>query len=322
MEPLFAAFASAAFALCFVGAGCIFSAFCERRVVRVQRMSMWAELVRLMARSESHTARAAPLLAWLAPVLMLAALPVASVHPLGVQVPASVAPWGVMTLVAFAPLAALAPLWAGWCSAEHLALLGGVRAAVMHLSYTSCLALILAAAALATGAPELVAVVERQSHSLGPLPRWNIFLQPVGAVVFLGWLFVWSEREPFGSGGASGVLAPGYRRGFVGGDLVLLRLADHARLFIGAALGVVLFGGGWHDPSGGYLNLAAFLNTWAEVGVFLVKVLILVAILAWLRRVLPCFDYGQSLRLLFFLFLPLALANLLWVAFVVTAQGV
>jgi len=318
MGLLYAALASAIFALCFAGLGCFFSAFCERRVVRVQRMTMWAELVRLMTRSENRTARAAPLLAWVAPVLVLAALPVASVHPLGEQMQTSVVPWGAIALVAFVPLASLAPLWAGWCSSEHLALLGGVRTAVMHMSYASCLALTLVAVVLATGGLGLVAIVEQQTSSLGFLPRWNIFLQPLGAVAFLGWLFVWSERKPFGM--ATGALASGYRSCFVGGDLVLLRLADHARLFIGAAVGVVLYGGGWHDPSGWSLSLAAW-SAWAEMSVFLAKVFALVAGLAWLRRVLPSFDYAQSLRLLFFFFLPLALVNLLWTVFVVSAEG-
>ncbi len=320
MEPVYAALKSAVLLLLFAGVGCVVSAFCERRIVRSNGAAMWLDLVRLMTRGESSVASAAPFLAWFTPVLVLAALPIASAHPLGEQMSTQMAAWGLIDLVALVPLAALVPLWSGWCSSEHIGLLSGVRAAVLHLSYATCLALTLAAVALTTGVLELTAVVERQTQALGPLPRWNIFLQPLGAIAFLGWLFVWAERKPFGDGAGAGVLVSGYRNCFTGGNLALLRLADHARLFVGASLAVVLYGGGWHDPSGVYFAMHTG-GTWGEMGVFLVKALLLVASLSWLRRVLPSVDYAQSLRLLFFFFLPLALANLLWVALLVSAEG-
>jgi NADH:ubiquinone oxidoreductase subunit H len=320
MESAYAALAGAALLLIFMSTGCVVSVLCERRIMRSSGTAIVLELVRLMTRGESRTAHAAPFLAWLAPVLILAALPLASTHPLGESVQTPVADWSLLGIVALAPLAALTPLWCGWCSVQHIGLLSGLRATILHVSYAACLALALAAIALNTEALELAVVVERQTDAWGPLPRWNIFLQPMGAVAFLGWLFVWVERKPFGDGAGSGVLVSGYRSCFVGGDLALLRIADHARLFVGASLAVVLYGGGWHDPAERYLGVLGW-GAWGEMGVFLIKALVLVAALAWLRRALPAFDYAQSLRLLFFFFLPLAIANLLWVALVASLGG-
>jgi NADH:ubiquinone oxidoreductase subunit H len=265
-----------------------------------------------MARRERSIARAAPFFALVPPLLLLAILPLVS--PMAAGAVLTVSHWQVVAVVAIAPLAAVAPLWAGWHSGEHLALVGGVRAAILHLCYAPCLALALAAIVLRSGVQELDLIVVAQLQSSGLLSGWNIALQPLGAVAFIGWLLAWSERAPFAFSADSAPLAGGYRRHFCGGDLALLRLADHARLFAGAALGITLYGGGWHLP-----GWAAMIegNSWrgmGEVVALMAKSIALVWVLAWCRRALPQLDSAQSLRLLCLLLLPLALINLLWVA--------
>ncbi len=314
MPSIYIAWVQAATVAFFLLSGCIFSALCERRLLAGNGgglAALAAELIRLMARRERSIARAAPFFALVPPLLLLAALPLSSVSPLAldtVQVPH----WQLVTVAAIVPLAAVAPLWAGWHSGEHLALVGGVRAALQHLCYAPCLALALAAIALHSGVQEFdaVVVVQLPSSVLG----WNIALQPLGAVAFIGWLLAWSERAPFAFSADFAPLAGGYRRHFCGGDLALLRLADHARLFAGAALGVTLYGGGWHLPGWAAIIEDSSWRGLGEVAALMAKSIVLVWALAWCRRALPLLDSAQSLRLLCLLFLPCALINLLWVA--------
>lgn len=137
-----------------------------------------------------------------------------------------------------------------------------------------------------------VAIVNAQST------LWYIVLQPLGFALYIVCGLTQSYRapflEPFAAGIGGGVL------GTVGGRLaVLWHLALSGLLFLVAAMGAVLFLGGWHGPG---------LPGWLWM---LLKTYAVMALMIGLGRRLRLRSTAQMLSLAWKGLIPLGLVNVL-----------
>jgi NADH-quinone oxidoreductase subunit H len=91
-------------------------------------------------------------------------------------------------------------------------------------------------------------------------------------------------------------------------------MAEYVNMIVASALTVTLFFGGWSMP--GY-EPHGWVGVIVSALIFFAKTAIFVWIFIWVRWTLPRFRYDQLMRLGWKALLPIALLNLLWVAFLV-----
>jgi len=78
-----------------------------------------------------------------------------------------------------------------------------------------------------------------------------------------------------------------------------------------SAMMVVLFFGGWPLPFAGLNETATSLGMgFLQVGIFIGKLLMFMALFIWVRWMLPRFRYDQLMDIGWKRFVPLALANI------------
>src|SRR5204863_9622699 len=127
--------------------------------------------------------------------------------------------------------------------------LGGLRATAQMLSYEIPLAISLMAVLLYVGTLNVETMVESQvSYAYGFIPRWNIFIHPVAAILFTTAIFAEANRTPFDLAECESELVGGYHTEYSSMKFALFFLAEYAAMITGAAVMVGIFLGGWHLP--------------------------------------------------------------------------
>jgi NADH-quinone oxidoreductase subunit H len=162
------------------------------------------------------------------------------------------------------------------------------------------------------GALGLEEIALAQTAALGPLPRWNLLTQPLGGGISLICVMAWSGMPPFEPGPLEEQLAGGHRIGYGGFRLALLEAGGYARRLAGAALWVTLYAGGWHLPYATFADAGGWGAGLAQAGAFTFKVMLTVGFFCWARWSAPGLRYGQAMRLVWKVLLPLAVLNLIW----------
>ncbi len=271
----------------------------------------------------------APILAF-APVFALFAIVPAgpTVTVMGRTVPMVVASpdFGLLYIFAIASLAVYGTSLAGWSSNNKLALLGGVRASSQMISYEVALGLSLVGMMIAFSTVRLSgpgSMVDGQAEYLWAiggldlgLPKWGIFLQPVGFVLFFAAAFAETKRAPFDlPEGESEII--GYFVEYSGMKFGMFMIAEFVEIVVLSGVTAAIFLGGYHLPFGeqwllsqpvfrenGWLT-GALLST-----VFWLKVLFLCWLQLAIRWTFPRFRYDQIQALGWKVLLPAGLLNL------------
>ena len=143
------------------------------------------------------------------------------------------------------------------------------------------------------------------------IPKWNIFLQPLGFITFLIAAFAETNRLPFDLPEAEPELVGGYHTEYTGMKFGLFFLAEYANVITSSAVTVTLFLGGWHAPFIEHLGLSPLAISLLQILTFLVKVILLVLFFIIVRWTIPRFRYDQLMRIGWKVMLPIAIANFL-----------
>src|SRR6185295_1033728 len=154
----------------------------------------FADVIKLMFKEELRPRAADPLLFALAPILSAtAAFSAFAVVPFGASttffgllkepLKLQVADVNVAVLVIFAiaSMGVYGIVLAGWSSNSKYSLLGGLRSSAQMISYELSYGLALASVLLVGNSLSLTDLVNGQAGTwLGFIPRWFIFVQPLG----------------------------------------------------------------------------------------------------------------------------------------------
>jgi NADH-quinone oxidoreductase subunit H len=222
---------------------------------------------------------------------------------------------GILYLFALTSLSVYGIVLAGWSSNNKFSLIGGIRSSAQIISYELAMTTAAAGVILAAGSFRLTDVVSVQTGTwLGFIPRWNVFPQFLGFVVFYVATFAETNRVPFDLPEAEAELVGGYHTEYSAFKFAMFFMAEYVDMIVVSALTVTLFFGGWSLP--GY-EPHGWLGVIVSALVFFAKTAIFVWIFIWVRWTLPRFRYDQLMRLGWKALLPIALLNLLWVAFLV-----
>jgi len=228
---------------------------------------------------------------------------------------------GLLVVLAFGSITVLGSMLAGWSSDNKFSMLGAIRSASQMISYELVMGLTVLGLILIYGTVDLVDIVEQQSGTLlGFLPAWGIFLQPVGAVLFIAAAQAENRRIPFDLPEAESELIAGYFTEYSAMKMGLFMFAEFIEIAIIAALFTTLFLGGYNLPwmsdagftlpGGHFVPISHGAAVVMQMVVFLVKVMLICSFLILVRWSLPRFRYDQVLRFAWRFLLPLALANL------------
>jgi NADH-quinone oxidoreductase subunit H len=229
----------------------------------------------------------------------------------------------------------------GWASNNKYSFLGALRATANMISYEIPLGLVVLAIVVLFGTLDLGQIVTAQAaywHVGGvPLvPRWNVFCQPLGFLLFLVCIHAEANRAPFDLAEAEQELVGGYHTEYSSMRFALFFLAEYAGMITTSCVLVALFFGGWHIP---WLDQIPALSRWpggenanASVTtslfvcilraiVFFLKALAVLFTFMWVRWSLPRFRFDQLMDIAWRGLIPISLALLMGTAIIVYWRG-
>src|SRR5512133_3388181 len=285
-------------------------------------MQPFADVLKLLFKEDLHPKGADTRLFYLAPVIAAAAAFSAfAVVPFGpettlfgllpepIKLQAADVNVAILVVFAIASMSVYGIVLAGWSSNSKYSLLGALRSASQMISYELSYGLALASVLVVAGSLSLTEIVDAQGGSwFGVLPRWFIFVQPVGFIVYMIAGIAETNRAPFDFPEAEQELVAGYHTEYSSMSFAMFFLAEYVNMVTVSAVATSLYLGGWLGP---------FLPEWLGWMWFLLKVFLILFFYVWMRWTLPRYRYDQLMRFGWKVLLPLSVLNLL-----VTAAGV
>lgn len=259
----------------------------------------------------------------LAPVLMVViAMTVPAMIPFARGVVVVDSNVGVLIILALTSISVYGVTLAGWSSNSKFSLLGGLRSSAQMISYELSMGLAVVSVVLITGSLSVVDIVEHQAAG-GAVLGWNVFRNPIGALIFVITAFAETNRAPFDLPEAEQELVGGYHTEYSGMKFGMFFLAEYVNWFLASFLIATLFFGGYLIPFEPQLMAALpFLEGSVLLGVLqflslMVKVGFFVFLFLWVRWTLPRFKYTQLMQIGWKILLPVALVNALAIALLV-----
>jgi NADH-quinone oxidoreductase subunit H len=220
---------------------------------------------------------------------------------------------GLIYVFALSSIAVYGVILGGWASNSKYSFLGGLRSSAQLIAYELPLGLGILGVVLFAGSLRLEPIIDQQAAS----GVWNVFVQPLGFVVFLVASFAESARLPFDLPEAEQELVGGYHTEYSGMRLLMYLIAEFLHMVTAAFLITILFLGGWHfwgiTGSGGDVTWPIAI---LRVIVLTVKVLLVIVFFMMVRWSWPRFRFDQLMALAWKVMLPLGLVNFVAVAFV------
>jgi NADH-quinone oxidoreductase subunit H len=282
----------------------------------------FADVIKLMFKEELRPKAADWLLFGLAPIISaMCAFSAFAVVPFGAEttffgllsepMKLQVADVNVAVLVIFAiaSMGVYGIVLAGWSSNSKYSLLGGLRSSAQMISYELSYGMALTAVLLMGNSLSLTAIVNGQSgYWFHVVPRWFVFVQPLGFLIFMTAGIAETNRAPFDFPEAEQELVAGYHTEYSSMSFAMFFLAEYINMVTVSAVATDLFLGGWHGPF-----LPASLG-WIW---FLAKTGALLFFYVWMRWTLPRYRYDQLMTFGWKILLPASVLNLL-----ATAAGV
>jgi len=227
---------------------------------------------------------------------------------------------GLLFVLAMLSLGIYGILIAGWSSNNKFTLIGGLRGAAQLISYEVALGLSLIGLIMVYPSLNLSQIVHFQGELLfGVVPKWGIFLQPLGFMIFFFAALAETKRVPFDlPEGESEII--GFFTEYGGLKWGLFMMTDFMEVIIVSCLLTTLFFGGWqvpwlatdgfHFPWGGEWLLSHWVVVLFQVAAFNIKVFFFSWLQVLIRWTYPRFRYDQLMDMGWKLLIPLSLVNI------------
>jgi NADH-quinone oxidoreductase subunit H len=274
----------------------------------------FADVFKLLLKEQLRPKAADAFLFTIAPIVSVtAAFAAFAVVPFGTEttlfglldepVPLQITDVNVAVLVIFAitSMGIYGIVLAGWSSNNKYSLLGGLRSSAQMISYELSYGLALAAVIMMAGSLSLREIVMNQSGTWwGFIPRWYLFLQPVGFLIYMIAGVAETNRAPFDFPEAEQELVAGYHTEYSSMSFAMFFLAEYVNMVTVSAVATSLYLGGWLGP---------FLPDWLGWLWFLLKVFLLLFFYVWMRWTLPRYRYDQLMEFGWKYLLPAAVVN-------------
>lgn len=222
---------------------------------------------------------------------------------------------GLVFLFAVSSLSAYGVILGGWASNNKYSLYGAIRSCAQFLSYEIPLGLSVLGVVAAAGSLNIETIVHDQD---GGIFHWNVFWQPLAAVLFFVAALAETNRLPFDLSECEQELVGGFHTEYSGIKFVLFFLGEYTHVVTVSFLTVLLFFGGWNFPGVATVDNATLWGTSLLLFVLLAKVALVVFFILILRWTLPRFRFDQLMGLAWKGMIPLGMLNLVGVMIVLS----
>ena len=230
---------------------------------------------------------------------------------------------GILYILAISSLEVYGIIMGGWASNSKYPFLGALRSAAQMVSYEVSIGLVIVTVLLCVGSLNLTDIVLSQQTGLGTklgLPAsfldWHwLSLFPMFIVFFISALAE-TNRPPFDLPEAESELVAGFMVEYGSSPYMMFMLGEYAAVVLMCSLTTILFLGGWLPPVDIWI-----LNWVPGIIWFLLKSCLVFFMFAMVKAFVPRYRYDQLMRLGWKVFLPLSLAMVVIVAFVLKLTG-
>jgi NADH-quinone oxidoreductase subunit H len=245
----------------------------------------------------------------------------ADLEIMGRVIPLQMADLNVATLYIFAvvSLGVYGIMVGGWASNNKYSLMGALRASSQMISYELSMGMAVIAVVMLSDSMSLRDIVQAQSawHGL----HWNVFIQPIGFLVFIICAFAECNRHPFDLAECEAELIVGYHVEYSSMKQGFYMFSEYVSMFVSSAIMATLFFGGYQVPFLDLLGLPPVVAVLVGTFALFVKIFLLMFVFMWVRWTLPRFRYDQLMNLGWKGLFPLAIINMLWTAGLVAFRG-
>ena len=276
-----------------------------------------ADIVKLLFKEELRPKGADKWLFTLAPILSVtAAFAAFATVPVGAEttffglldepIKLGVADLNVGVLVVFAitSMGVYGIVLAGWSSNSKYSLMGGLRASAQMISYELSYATSIAAVIMLAGSLSIREIVDSQAgYWWDFIPRWYLFLQPVGFIIYAIAGVAETNRAPFDFPEAEQELVAGYNTEYSSVRFALFPQAEYINMVTMAGVATTLYLGGWHGP---FPLPAGFEWIW-----FVLKAGFILFVYIWMRWTVPRYRYDQLMAFGWKFLFPASVINLI-----------
>jgi NADH-quinone oxidoreductase subunit H len=276
-------------------------------------LQLVADAIKLFTKEDMRPSNADRLLFDNAPIfmmssvfLMLVAIPVGAVFINGVEYPLAVTEMDVSILYieAMSAITIFGIFMIAYGSNNKYSLLGAFRNFARMVGYEVPLGITVVSVAVMTGSLNIVEIARAQGLV------WNIFLQPIGFIVFFIALMADMGRLPFDQNESEEELIAGWITEYTGMRFGLGFFAEYIHMILGSFLVALLFLGGWNVPA--FVANNAILGLIAPTGFLLLKTVLVLMTIIGMRWAVPRFRIDQVVDMSWKKLLPLSLLNLVW----------
>jgi NADH-quinone oxidoreductase subunit H len=221
---------------------------------------------------------------------------------------------GIVFILAVGSLAVYSVILGGWASNSKYSLLGALRSSAQVVSYEIPLGTSILGVVLMSGSLNLERIIQFQAD--GGFWHWNIWTQPLAALIFMVSALAEANRLPFDLPECEQELIGGYHTEYSAMKFAMFFLGEYTHVITVSFLISVLFLGGWQFP---WIAepVSHYTGAWAvKCGVLFAKVAALIVFIMLIRWTVPRFRFDQLMSLAWQGLVPLAFINLAFVAVV------
>lgn len=232
---------------------------------------------------------------------------------------------GVLYILAISSLGVYGVIIGGWASNSKYPFLAALRSAAQMVSYEVSIGFVIITVLLCVGSLNLTDIVIAQQNmglaqliGLPALKFLNWFWLPLFPmfVIFFVSALAETNRPPFDLVEAESELVAGFMVEYGSTPYMMFMLGEYVSIILMSSMMTILFMGGWQSP----LDFAPF--TWIPGWLwFVLKVSGVFFMIAMVKAFVPRYRYDQLMRLGWKVFLPLSLAMVFVVAFVLQLTG-
>jgi len=156
---------------------------------------------------------------------------------------------GFLYVFAIASLGVYGAAIAGWSANSKFTLLGGLRSSAQMVSYEVPMGLSVLGIVMIFGTLNLNEIVRGQGELLfGVIPKWGIFIQPLGFLIFFVAMIAETKRPPFDMPEGESELVAGYLTEYSSMKFAVISLSEFVGVVFVGAIVATLFLGGWQVP--------------------------------------------------------------------------